>query len=367
MSAVPYFQPDYYAFRDQFRALAERRGMALAAHTLAAKGPGRRDLTIDTAYLGPPVTPTSGPARVLAVSSGTHGTEGPSGSAVQAQFLDDMLDRLTLPEDGAVFLVHAHNPYGFAWVRRQNEDNVDINRNFLMEGDPRPTSQAYRDVYDILNPEHLDDETTAEFVEKAWALVDRHGMAWVQQAFTEGQYAFPRGLYYGGETRVESNRILSRIYGEVLRHAREAVLIDMHTGAGDYATYEALSRHEVGAPGYRWLCEALGADKVKYPAGEQSVMTPTQGNVTAGICKENPHADIRAFSCEIGTFEGARMILAERAEGWLWAHGDRDSEQGRAIVAEVGECSNPADPEWRRRVLAIGDEVIRACWTKLFA
>lgn len=364
---VAYFQPDYYAFRNQFRELATQRGFALEAHTLKAKGPGDRDLTIDTAYLGPKITDTSGPARVFAVSCGTHGTEGPSGSAVQAQFLNDMLDELTLPDDGAILLVHAHNPYGFAWVRRQNEDNVDINRNFLEPADPRPTSQNYRDVYDILNPTDLTDETTAEFVEKAWALVDKHGMAWVQQAFTEGQYEFPRGVYYGGKERVESNQRLSGIYGDVLRHAKEAVLIDMHTGAGDYATYEALSRHEVGAPGYRWLCEALGEENVKYPAGEESVMTPTQGNVTAGICKENPHADIRAFSCEIGTFEGARMILAERAEGWLWAHGDRDSEQGKAIVAEVGECSNPADPEWREKVLDIGDEVITACWNKLFS
>lgn len=364
---VAYFQPDYYAFRDQFRELATQRGFTLEAHMLDAKGPGGRDLTIDTAYLGPAITHTSGPARVLAVSCGTHGTEGPSGSAVQAQFLNDMLDDLSLPEDGAVLLVHAHNPYGFAWVRRQNEDNVDINRNFLAPDDPRPTSPNYRDVHDILNPTVLSDETTALFIEQAWALVEKHGMPWVQQAFTEGQYEFPFGVYYGGKDRVQSNRLLSRIYGDVLRHAKEAVLIDMHTGAGDYATYEALSRHEVGAPGYIWLCEALGEENVKYPAGEASVMTPTQGNVTAGIARENPHTDIRAFSCEIGTFEGARMILAERAEGWLWAHGDRNSEQGRAIVAEVGECSNPADPEWREKVLDIGDEVITACWKKLFA
>ena len=36
-----------------------------------------------------------------------------------------------MPEDVAIVLVHALNPFGFAWRRRWNENNVDLNRNFL--------------------------------------------------------------------------------------------------------------------------------------------------------------------------------------------------------------------------------------------
>ena len=36
-----------------------------------------------------------------------------------------------LPDDLAVVFVHAINPYGFAWIRRVNEDNVDLNRNCI--------------------------------------------------------------------------------------------------------------------------------------------------------------------------------------------------------------------------------------------
>src|SRR5690606_39367139 len=35
-----------------------------------------------------------------------------------------------LPEDTAVLLIHAINPYGFSHIRRVNEDNIDLNRNF---------------------------------------------------------------------------------------------------------------------------------------------------------------------------------------------------------------------------------------------
>ncbi len=38
--------------------------------------------------------------------------------------------RSCLQNTGAL-LIHALNPYGFAWTRRVTEDNVDLNRNFV--------------------------------------------------------------------------------------------------------------------------------------------------------------------------------------------------------------------------------------------
>ena len=52
-----------------------------------------------------------------------------AGSAIQLLSLDEGLP--DLPEDAALILVHVVNPYGMAWLRRFNEENVDLNRNFL--------------------------------------------------------------------------------------------------------------------------------------------------------------------------------------------------------------------------------------------
>ena len=59
-----------------------------------------------------------------------------------------------LPASGrpTLVFVHALNPYGFSWVRRVNEDNVDLNRNFPDWSQPLPTNDGYAELADILVP-----------------------------------------------------------------------------------------------------------------------------------------------------------------------------------------------------------------------
>ncbi len=49
----------------------------------------------------------------------------------------------SVPDDLAVVLIHAINPYGFAWIRRVNEDNVDLNRNCIDFGAAIPENPGY--------------------------------------------------------------------------------------------------------------------------------------------------------------------------------------------------------------------------------
>ena len=75
-----------------------------------------------------------GPAdaeSALVVISGTHGPEGYTGSACQLGFLESS-DLRNLFSTHRVVLVHAHNPFGFAWMRRTTEGNVDLNRNYVI-------------------------------------------------------------------------------------------------------------------------------------------------------------------------------------------------------------------------------------------
>ena len=127
MDPLAAFSPDYATARARFRAAAEAKGWVLQALPIAAEGPRGIELTIDVARLGP-----ENPRRVVVVSSGTHGVEGYFGSAVQLALLEGAWADVDLPDDTGLLLVHAVNPYGFAWNRRVNEDNVDLNRNFLL-------------------------------------------------------------------------------------------------------------------------------------------------------------------------------------------------------------------------------------------
>ena len=77
----------------------------------------------EVALLGP-----ADAASVLVTISATHGVEGFCGSGVQVA---TFAQRQNVPAGMALVAVHAINPYGFAWLRRVTEDNVDLNRNFI--------------------------------------------------------------------------------------------------------------------------------------------------------------------------------------------------------------------------------------------
>ena len=124
--AEQYFSADYATARKRFLSAAEAAGETCSL-CLDAAGPEGSPLTIDIACLGSPA-----PERALLHTSGMHGVEGFAGSAIQLALLQRPL---SLPPDGAVVLVHGLNPYGMAWLRRVNENNVDLNRNFLTAGE----------------------------------------------------------------------------------------------------------------------------------------------------------------------------------------------------------------------------------------
>src|SRR5690242_12435836 len=135
MPSDKFFSPDYFTAQDRFREAAVRAGARMESLPIAAKGPGEETLEIDIAWFG-----AAKPRRVLLHSSGLHGVEGFAGSAIQLQLLNDVPK---LPDDMALIIVHILNPYGMSWLRRTNENNVDLNRNFLDDANYTGAPPAY--------------------------------------------------------------------------------------------------------------------------------------------------------------------------------------------------------------------------------
>jgi|SRR4051812_46049557 hypothetical protein len=121
MITEQHFSKDYTTARQRFREAVATSEARLDSLTLAVKGPNGEDLTIDIGWFGSPK-----PRRVFVHSSGLHGVEAFAGSAIQLQWLKEGMP--SVPDDAAIVLVHALNPYGMAWFRRFNENNVDLNR-----------------------------------------------------------------------------------------------------------------------------------------------------------------------------------------------------------------------------------------------
>ncbi len=344
----------YDECRARFRHHAWRAGAGLAELPIAATGPAGQRLGIDVARLGAPE-----PRRVLLVVSGTHGIEGYAGSAIQQRFLAEDASRLRLPPDAALLLVHAANPWGFAWWRRQNEGNVDLNRNFVDHAKPRPANPGYAELHGLLCPERLEEEGDGSFLEQAARLLEERGLAWAQAAVSGGQHDHPDGLYYGGVAPEESNLRLRGLVREALAGAEEVLGVDLHTGHGAWGSCTLLSNHPGGSPEHAWLAERFRCGPVEVTVDAANPVTPEKrGQLLRGLREEAPGARWRSFTFELGTVDELRMIQAERAEHWLHRHGDRGSPRGRAIAWEHRVCSIPDDEAWQAGALEHGRAVL---------
>ena len=128
-SELALFQHHYTDTRQQFLAAANNapRLLYCNAHELPVCAPDDSALFTDCAWIG-----SDGAKKVLVVISGTHGVEGFTGSAIQADFLQQLTSKhWQLADDTAVLLIHGLNAWGMAWLRRCEQTGVDLNRNFI--------------------------------------------------------------------------------------------------------------------------------------------------------------------------------------------------------------------------------------------
>jgi hypothetical protein len=345
------FPIDYFSARDRFLALADTRGARVTSYPLGARGPGGESLSIDAAYLGAPE-----PRRLLLVSSGVHGVEGFAGSAVQQRWLETF-DRRRLGHECGCLLVHAVNPWGFAWRRRVNEHNVDLNRNAL-ERFPGPSNVLYRQLDALLNPRS--PPRPDGFLLKAAWLALRLGLGSVRQAAIEGQYEFPRGLFYGGEKIEESIAHVDKILGDKnFRRVDEVLALDVHTGLGRFGTCTLLVDFPQDSPLYRDLARWFGPELLASSRPKDALAYPVSGGVTDLIARRFAGARAYVGVLELGTISALPLFLALRLENR--AHHTCEPN-GRALErarARLREAFAPTSTKWQRQVLARGERVLQ--------
>jgi hypothetical protein len=188
------------------------------------------DLTIDLIR----ALPGKECKQLIFLSTGLHGIEGYVGAAVVKLFVKEYLRHLN-PADTGLYLVHAINPWGMKHRRKVNENNVDLNRNFIYEqekGD-RDLNRAYDRAHSFLNPQQpLKTNADPFFYLKALNLILCMGPANFREAVLYGQYRYPQGLIYGGTGFERSTTVLSSLFQEAASSCERFLLIDMHTGYG---------------------------------------------------------------------------------------------------------------------------------------
>ena len=190
-------------------------------------------LYIDTVYL-----PSSGEyTNLVVLTTGVHGMEGYIGSVMLDVFFEEVYPTLN-PENTGILVVANVNPYGMKYYRRYNENNVDLNRNFILDWDTfdQATNKDYPKVVKFLGPT---GKMGNAFWHEAgfWAKLAKEavttGADTISDALLGGQYEYPQGVYYGGWGDEASTVYLKDVFSRCLDGQYENIVhIDLHSGYG---------------------------------------------------------------------------------------------------------------------------------------
>ena len=343
-------EPTYATLRAQFLAKAEQHKARIKHYLHPLKGMEGEDLYTDVAVLA-----KAGTKKWLVCVSGTHGVEGYYGSLCQAHYMDHLAGRA---QDGdvGILMIHLINPWGTSWKRRVNEDNIDLNRNYLDFGKPVPENPAYETIHDLFVKESAQGEGRRRADGKWAEKVRQLGYAQVMNQLGAGQYRHQDGLYFGGFEPSWSNATLRAIVQEFLGDCSDAISFDLHTGAGAYGHPMLMAIAEQEYPGMVDVQRLYGAWLYKILTG---VSRTTDTGISAAATGYTSQAMVDMMAgkrfaqlvIECGTYDSEKVghdaLLNDH-----FAHlsGALQGPEFTRAKNDIMEFFFPKDRDWRELV-----------------
>jgi len=351
MTVKSYFSSDYNEAREKFINVCCASSVEVESHQNPSMGPDGEKLYTDVALLG-----RREANEVLILCSGTHGVEGLCGSGIQTGLVcEGLVSRLK--EDQRVVVIHSINPYGFAHLRRTNEDNVDLNRNFVDHSTSHRNNHNYDVLASAIAPETYWHIASGSSLFRLWLYQLTRGKAALQAAISSGQYEHPQGLFYGGKFEVWSNQTLQAIVKRHVPNATQVAFVDFHTGLGPYGYGEIITNSLPGSPAFD-RAAAWWGERVKTTKDGGAASADLDGSVKSALSEFLPKAQVTAVSLEFGTHPALTVFRAMQAENWLHHHGGLGHYRAAKIKARMRRVFYPGEKDWKVQVWQQANEVI---------
>lgn len=334
------------------------------------------ELMVDSVY----IPPLKIQKRLVILSTGVHGSEAPFGSALQVAFLRENLNKLNRDEDG-IWLIHAMNPYGFFSGRRVTENNVDLNRNFLLTNESfwKQSNTAYDEFKKVFAPTEKINNSRWERAKltSAFMMAAVKGKTQKQKltrAFAQGQYSDPKGIYYGGVEHEPQVKWFEKLLAKRMRGFASLLHFDVHTGLGRASELQLISSldTDLESPVVSQLKKSLSNQRnIRIVSPRTEGFYVTSGDLIDFVYARAIKAGLKAaaFTAEFGTLgddlaaqlkTSLRIILENRAKHW----GVASKVEEEAIKRDFRELFDPSDIAWRTKCLDIGLEALRATFKR---
>jgi Protein of unknown function (DUF2817) len=352
MTIPQYFSATYAEARRQFLEAARAGGAIIDGDVNPnARGMSGEELATDVARFG-----DRDAENLFVICSGTHGNEGLCGSGCQIGLIKEGIINAR-PQSVAVLLVHAVNPYGFSHIRRATEDNVDLNRNFRDFSKPPPENPRYAEIHDLLVPSDWDGpaRAKADAALTAWREANG-GMPAYQAVVAGGQYTYPDGMSFGGQSATWSNKTFRAIISKHGVAAKRVGLIDVHSGLGPTGYGEPICILAPDTLGFERARAWWGREVTSLADGTSTSPTVT-GPLIGSVAESLPDAETTSIGLEFGTVELREVLESIRADNWLYARGLKlglslDSALAREIKKKMRDALYIDTDDWKEKVYA---------------
>ena len=353
------YSDSFYTTYDEIRAhlqeLTADLGVELSSHAIDEND----GLYIDSFYLPAAEDQTN----LIVLTTGVHGIEGYIGATMLDVFFNEVYSTLDSADTGVLVVANV-NPYGMKYYRRYNENNVDLNRNFILDWDSFDLSsnKEYPKVDTFLGP-------TGKIGNGLWhevgfylslgktAITD--GADTISDALLTGQYEYPQGVYYGGMGDEASTVYLKDVFSRCLDSDYENIVhIDLHSGYGPRynmvifnSVYETMNEAESQA--------AFGYDHVI--AYDSESFDATTGDTTDFFYRladqKQAKAELYSTCFEFGTIGDAffdtilslKYTIDENRNHWYPTDNGTSAE---IIRQNYLELYYPTETAWREKTVA---------------
>lgn len=301
--------------------------------------------------------------NLIVLTTGVHGMEGYIGSVMLDVFFEEIYTTIDRDTTGVLVVANV-NPYGMKYMRRYNENNVDLNRNFIIDWDDFDLSsnKDYPEVKEFLQPE-------GKIGNALWHEVGFYlnlgkeaitkGADKVSDALLTGQYEYPQGVYYGGKGDEKSTTYLKGVFEDCLDGDYENIVhIDIHSGYGPRynmvifnSVFDKMTEEETK--------KAFGYDYII--AHDSESFYATTGDTTDFFYRlaEKKETEKELFSTcfEFGTIGDSfidsilslKYTVEENRQYWYPSYSDVSSE---VVKENYKELFYPTEKEWREKTVA---------------
>ncbi len=345
-----FFSESYAEARQRFLEATARAGGQIRSYTLSEGA--TVPLAMDVGILGANAGPT------LVVSSGLHGVEGFAGSAVQLALLDRLSRGQLAGQSMRLVLIHAINPFGFANLRRVDQDNIDLNRNFLLPSQTYAgASEGYQRLNRFLNPASPPTKAELFQLHVLWNIL-RFGLPKLKESIACGQYEFPQGLFYGGNRAGWSTEVIQDHCDEWLSAASSMIHVDVHTGLGAFGSYKLLVTERQPVDDLGWYKATYGAECVEMLTKPRGTAYQASGVFGTWMQEHFANRTYRTVGAEFGTYGVVRILAALRAENRAHHYASPGSNVWEQAKQELLECFCPANAQWRNELIASGLRIV---------